>query len=183
MGTSKLALGLTPAALGLVLLLGGCGGSLDPGPLPTPSYQSPQAVGSAAASPSPSASACTPDSKATYQLAGATVLSGGVQIKDEKVGTGKVAKEGQTVKVNYTGSLPSGTVFDQSSADNKGKPISFTLSTADVIPGWVEGIVGMRVGGKREMVIPAALGYGCAAEGKIPANSTLIFSVQLVGIG
>ncbi|MGH7639552.1 MAG: FKBP-type peptidyl-prolyl cis-trans isomerase [Candidatus Dormibacteria bacterium] len=181
MRLSRLALGAAPAALALAILLAGCGGSLDTGPLPSPSG-SPKPTATASASASPSG--CTsPAAQATYQLPGATVLSGGVEIKDEIAGTGAAAKEGQKVKVNYTGSLPDGTVFDDSKNDNGGQPISFTLTPTQVIPGWVEGITGMRVGGTREIVIPAALGYGCRAVGKIPADSTLLFKVQLVGIG
>ncbi|HVB14263.1 MAG TPA: FKBP-type peptidyl-prolyl cis-trans isomerase [Candidatus Dormibacteraeota bacterium] len=115
-------------------------------------------------------------------MSGAKVLAGNLQIKDQTVGTGKTAKVGDKINVNYTGTLPDGTVFDSSSKDNSGKPISFTLSDSNVIAGWVEGIAGMKVGGTRELVIPAALGYKCQAQGSIPADSTLIFTVQLVGV-
>jgi len=99
------------------------------------------------------------------------------------VGTGKQAKSGDTVKVDYTGSLADGTVFDRSSADNSGKPVSLTLGAGKVIEGFVEGLNDMRVGGTRQLVIPAALGYGCQAVSTIPANSTLIFTVKLVSVG
>jgi FKBP-type peptidyl-prolyl cis-trans isomerase len=103
-------------------------------------------------------------------------------VKDEVLGTGKEAKTGDTVKVDYTGSLPDGTVFDKSSADNSGKPVSLTLAAGKVIEGFVEGLNDMRVGGTRELVIPAALAYGCEAVSSIPANSTLIFTVNLVSV-
>jgi FKBP-type peptidyl-prolyl cis-trans isomerase len=103
-------------------------------------------------------------------------------VKDDVVGTGKQAKTGDTVKVDYTGSLPDGTVFDSSSADNDGKAVSLTLEAGKVIEGFVEGLNNMRVGGTRELVIPAALGYGCEAVSSIPANSTLIFKVKLVAV-
>lgn len=168
----------------LALSLSACGGSLDPGvtaPTPAPS---PSVV---AASPSPSASssasACVnPATTSTYQLAGSRVLAGDLQVKDEVIGTGAKAKTGDTIKVDYTGSLPDGTVFDSSSADNGGKPVSLTLAAGKVIEGWVEGINDMRVGGTRELVIPAALGYGCEKVSTIPANSTLIFTVKLVSV-
>ncbi|MGH7642489.1 MAG: FKBP-type peptidyl-prolyl cis-trans isomerase, partial [Candidatus Dormibacteria bacterium] len=118
-----------------------------------------------------------------YQLAGARQLAGKLQVKDTTIGTGATAKSGDKIKVSYTGTLADGTVFDSSAKDNNGKPVSFTLSAGKVIAGWVEGIPGMKVGGTRELVIPAALGYACTAEGSIPADSTLIFSVQLVGVG
>lgn len=183
-----------PPMLGLAVCLGvllsACGGSLDPGPLPTATSQSPVAVSPSSAptttpstTPTATPSICSsPATSATYQLPGARVLAGNLQVKDETLGTGKTAKVGDKISVNYTGSLTDGTVFDKSTADNGGKPISFTLSSSNVIPGWVEGIAGMRVGGTRELVIPAALGYGCPANHTIPADSTLIFTVQLVGV-
>ncbi|MGP8250023.1 MAG: FKBP-type peptidyl-prolyl cis-trans isomerase [Candidatus Dormibacteria bacterium] len=173
-------------ALSLALLLSACGGSLDSGvsgPSPQPSPSAVAASPSASASASASASTCVnPDTTATYQLAGAHVLAGDLQVKDEVVGTGSEAKGGDTIKVDYTGTLPDGTVFDSSSADNAGKPVSLTLAAGKVIEGFVEGINGMRVGGTTELVIPAALGYGCEAVSTIPANSTLIFTVKLVGV-
>lgn len=170
--------------LSLALILTACGGSLDsgvtaPSPQPTP----PVVAASPSPSASPSASTCVnPATTATYQLAGSRVLAGDLQVKDKVIGTGKEAKSGDTVKVDYTGSLPDGTVFDSSSADNDGKPVSLTLEAGKVIEGFVEGLNDMRVGGTRELVIPAALGYGCEAVSTIPANSTLIFTVKLVAV-
>jgi FKBP-type peptidyl-prolyl cis-trans isomerase len=115
-------------------------------------------------------------------LAGSKPLSGDIQLKDITVGTGAIVKEGDTVSVNYVGKLVNGTVFDNSSNDNSGKPVSLKIATGSVIEGWVEGIPGMRVGGTRELVIPPALGYRCEAEGKIPANATLIFTITVVGV-
>ncbi|MGA7087672.1 MAG: FKBP-type peptidyl-prolyl cis-trans isomerase [Candidatus Dormiibacterota bacterium] len=172
--------------LALALTLSACGGSLDsgvtaPSPAPTPSVVA--ATPSPSASASASASTCVnPAITATYQLAGSRTLAGDLQVKDEVLGTGKQAKTGDTVKVDYTGSLPNGTVFDKSSNDNGGKPVSLTLAAGKVIEGFVEGLNDMRVGGTRELVIPAALGYGCQAVSSIPANSTLIFTVKLVGV-
>jgi FKBP-type peptidyl-prolyl cis-trans isomerase len=174
--------------LSLALILSACGGSLDsgvtaPSPQPTPSVVAASPSPSASASASASASTCVnPDTTATYQLAGSRVLAGDLQVKDEVIGTGKKAKGGDTVKVDYTGSLPDGTVFDSSAKDNNGKPVSLTLEAGKVIEGFVEGLNNMRVGGTRELVIPAALGYGCEAVSTIPANSTLIFTVKLVAV-
>ncbi len=95
-----------------------------------------------------------------------------------KKGSGAVAKTGNSVKVHYTGWLPNGTKFDSSVGKD---PIEFQLGAGHVIKGWDEGIAGMRVGGKRQLHIPAALGYGERGAGRvIPPNSELIFDVELV---
>ncbi len=105
-----------------------------------------------------------------------------LQITDESVGTGAVAEPGDSVTVNYVGSLANGTVFD-ASANHGSQGFTFTLGAGQVIKGWDEGIVGMRVGGKRKLVIPAPLAYGDQAIGNvIPANSTLIFEVELLKV-
>lgn len=96
-------------------------------------------------------------------------------------GTGAEAKAGQTVRVNYTGWLTDGTKFD-SSLDT-GSPFEFELGAGMVIKGWDEGVVGMKVGEKRKLVIPPALGYGArGAGGVIPPNATLVFEVDLVSV-
>ena len=100
--------------------------------------------------------------------------------QDIKEGTGAVVKEGETVTVNYTGALAKdGTIF-QSSLD-LGQPVSFGLD--QVIKGWTQGIPGMKVGGTRRLIIPASLAYGAQAQGGIPANSDLVFDVDLIKIG
>jgi FKBP-type peptidyl-prolyl cis-trans isomerase len=107
----------------------------------------------------------------------------GLVIIDQK-GEDIVAKAGSTVYVHYTGRLQDGKKFD-SSFDHEGKePISFTLGNGQVIAGWDEGIQGMHVGDKRQLIIPPNLGYGerGAGNGAIPANATLIFDVELVGL-
>jgi FKBP-type peptidyl-prolyl cis-trans isomerase len=101
-------------------------------------------------------------------------------ITDTVVGSGAEATPGKTVSVNYVGMLQDGTVFDASA--NHGSPITFTLGSGQVIPGWEQGIAGMKVGGKRHLVIPPDLGYGAQANGPIPANSTLVFDVELVAV-
>lgn len=104
-----------------------------------------------------------------------------LKITDVTVGTGAVAQNGDTVTVNYTGTFDDGTVFDSSL--NPGRtPFSFVLGASMVIKGWDEGVLGMRVGGKRELVVPPSLGYGPSAYGPIPGNSTLHFTVELLGV-
>jgi len=181
------SLGSQILVLGIALLIAGCGASFDSGvasPTPTQSAAAiASASPSASATPTPSASACvSPSTQATYTLPGARVLAGDLQVKDQVVGTGTKAQVGNTIKVDYSGSLTDGTVFDSTAANNKGNPVSLTLAPGKVIAGWVEGIPGMRVGGTRELVIPAALGYACQSVSTIPANSTLIFTVKLVSV-
>lgn len=98
--------------------------------------------------------------------------------KDVTVGTGTEVKVGDTVTVNYLGTLENGTKFD--SSYDRGTPFSFTVGKGAVIRGWELGLVGMKVGGKRELVIPAELGYGAQANGPIPANSVLKFTIELL---
>lgn len=100
---------------------------------------------------------------------------------DTAAGTGEEAKSGDTVTVNYIGVLPDGTVFDAS--QNHGQSFTFTLGAGQVIKGWDQGLVGMKVGGTRLLAIPPELAYGAQAIGAIPANSSLIFQVELVSIG
>jgi FKBP-type peptidyl-prolyl cis-trans isomerase FkpA len=89
--------------------------------------------------------------------------------------------KGKTVKVHYTGWLADGKEFDSSL--DLGEPIQFVLGSGRVIPGWDEGVAGMKVGGKRQLRIPPELGYGARGAGPtIPPNATLIFDVQLVSV-
>jgi FKBP-type peptidyl-prolyl cis-trans isomerase FkpA len=108
---------------------------------------------------------------------------------DTTIGTGAEAVPGQTIQVHYTGWL-----FDESAPDNKGRkfdssldrgqPFEFQLGVGMVIAGWDQGFAGMRVGGRRTLVIPPELGYGArGAGGVIPPNATLIFEVELLGVG
>jgi peptidylprolyl isomerase len=110
-------------------------------------------------------------------------LAGCLQYIDVKLGTGAAVKSGDTVTVEYTGWLTNGTKFD-SSAAHPGQPFSFQVGAGSVIPGWDQGVVGMKVGGQRRLIIPPALGYGTAGAGStIPANATLIFDVTITKIG
>jgi len=110
----------------------------------------------------------------------AVTTASGLQYEELQVGTGATAKSGDSVTVNYTGWLTNGTKFD--SSIDRGQTFDFTIGAGNVITGWDEGVQGMKVGGTRLLVIPPTLGYGSAAQGSIPANSTLIFEVQLVAI-
>ena len=106
--------------------------------------------------------------------------STGLRITDLKIGEGKEAKEGNEVAVNYKGTLENGKEFDSSYGR---APFTFPLGQGKVIKGWDEGVAGMRVGGKRELVIPPSLGYGeRGAGGVIPPNATLIFEVVLLEV-
>ena len=105
-----------------------------------------------------------------------------LQILDTAQGTGDAAKAGDIVTVSYVGTLENGTVFDASSKHTE-QGFTFTLGAGQVIQGWDQGIIGMKVGGKRRLIIPAALAYGDrAVGGVIPANSTLIFEVEMLSI-
>lgn len=106
----------------------------------------------------------------------------GLKIQDLRVGKGKIAMAGQTVKVNYRGTLTSGKLFDQSYGR---EPFEFSLGAGQVIRGWDEGVAGMREGGKRRLIVPAQLGYGPngTPDGTIPPNATLIFTVELLKAG
>ncbi len=110
-----------------------------------------------------------------------TKTASGLESWDIKVGTGAVAQSGQHVKVDYTGWLTNGKQFD--SSVGTGKPFGFMLGAGQVIKGWDEGVVGMKVGGKRQLRIPPDLAYGAKGyPGAIPPNATLVFDVQLVDV-
>jgi len=103
-----------------------------------------------------------------------------LKIEDIRVGSGAEVKSGDTVVINYLGTLTNGTKFD--SSYDRGEPFETQIGTGQVIKGWDLGVVGMKVGGKRKLTIPPSLGYGDQATGPIPANSTLIFEVELVDV-
>jgi FKBP-type peptidyl-prolyl cis-trans isomerase len=106
----------------------------------------------------------------------------GLKIEDVKVGTGAEAKAGDTVEVHYVGKLKNGKKFD--SSRDSGKPLPFKLGAREVIKGWDEGVAGMKVGGKRQLVIPSDLAYGArGSPPDIPPDAELVFEVELLKIG
>lgn len=112
---------------------------------------------------------------------GQVTTASGLKYIDEVVGTGDNPRPGQNVTVHYTGTLENGTKFD--SSVDRGQPYPFRIGTGSVIKGWDEGVMTMKVGGKRRLIIPAKLGYGAAGRPPdIPPNATLIFEVQLLSV-
>lgn len=103
-----------------------------------------------------------------------------LMIEDLIVGTGPTALAGDTVTVHYIGRLTNGQTFDNSY--DRGQPYTFVLGANQVIPGFEQGVLGMKVGGKRRITIPPSLGYGSQQNGVIPPNSTLVFEVDLIGV-
>ena len=112
-------------------------------------------------------------------LSAMTRTADGLYYQDSPAGTGTNAITGSHVTVNYTGYFTNGAVFDTSIGRS---PFGFTVGQGQVIAGWDEGIVGMKVGGTRKLVIPPSLGYGSAGSGPIPPNSILVFTVQLISV-
>ena len=174
------------AVIALTALAASACGYADPyvtsGPV---ANESPAAVPSPTPSPSPGAD----DFNAGAGLP-VTTYPDGLQIIDLKVGTGALAVNGKSVTMNYTGWLSSGPPpFDTSRATGR-TPFVLTLGAGQVIPGWDEGIAGMKVGGKRKLIIPSALAYGPTGQTDpttgavvIPPNATLVFEVELLKVG
>jgi len=105
----------------------------------------------------------------------------GLKYVDVVVGKGASPTTGKTVKVHYTGTLENGKKFD--SSVDRNEPFSFTIGVGQVIKGWDEGVMTMKVGGKRKLIIPSNLGYGArGAGGAIPPNATLLFDVELLDV-
>jgi peptidylprolyl isomerase len=166
----------TAAALFLTatLALSGCG---DDDVDATATSESNTAGSSAYSLPAVTANA-TDLGKEPKSAAGTGTPPATVQTKDLVVGTGATAKAHDSVTVHYVGSLYSdGSVFDSSWS---GKPLTFSLDR--VVPGFAQGIEGMKIGGRRQIVIPAELGYGAQAQPGLPANSVLVFIVDLKAI-
>lgn len=102
----------------------------------------------------------------------------GVLYRDLTPGTGEPVGAGKLVAIHYLGTLPNGTQFDANGPSDP--PYEFRLGAGEVVPGFDEAVTGMRVGGKRQVVIPPALGYGAQANGPLPANAVLVFTIDLV---
>jgi peptidylprolyl isomerase len=186
---------ITCAALALAAAIAGCGSSATataPGIEPAPSGGLTSATSTAAASTSATTSA---SASATNTTTSSTPLPTALKtkpkvsipsgpppnklvVKDLIKGTGAAATANSTVNVQYVGELyKGGKQFDASWNDGSGQPVSLPLS--GVIKGWQQGIPGMKIGGRRELIIPPSLGYGSTAQSKIPANSTLVFIIDL----
>ena len=129
-------------------------------------------------------STVTPTSSPTEELPVSEPVQydNGLSVQDVVVGEGKSAENGDTLSAHYVGALQDGTVFDESYG--RGQPIQFVLGAGQLIKGWELGLLGMKEGGKRRLVIPPELGYGAggAAGGVIPPNATLLFEIELVGV-
>jgi len=118
---------------------------------------------------------------AAFLLTLATAQAADMKIRDIKVGTGAEAVTGAEVSVHYTGWLMNGKKFD--SSVDRGRPFSFTPGAGMVIKGWEKGVLGMKVGGKRQLIIPPEMGYGARGAGKvIPPNATLKFDIELLAV-
>jgi peptidylprolyl isomerase len=176
--------GLGIAALGAAALIAGCGGSGSSNSTITIGNEN-SADSALAKASATSTTAKTPTSGPLATEPKVTPPSGAAPtklvVKDLITGTGAEAKAGQTVTVNYVGALfKGGKVFDASW--KRSEPFTFPLGKGQVIPGWDQGIPGMKVGGRRELVIPAALAYGAkGSPPTIPPNAPLVFVVDLLG--
>jgi peptidylprolyl isomerase len=173
---SSLTLG---AALAAAALAAACGrgdaakdGAPDPAAAPGAGLRPPE-------NPDPTANKYAP--ALGVDLAAFRKTASGLYIRDDKVGTGPEAKAGRQVRVLYEGYLTDGKQFD--AATDRDRAFQFTPGQNQVIAAWDEGIPGMRVGGRRTLVTPPALGYGAVgAEPDIPANAVLVFKVELLGV-
>jgi FKBP-type peptidyl-prolyl cis-trans isomerase FkpA len=147
-----------PVVLALVALLG-CGDKADRAPAAARGFSAALGIDTAAMTRTPS----------------------GLRYQDVTVGSGNTATAGKTVSVHYTGWLPNGEKFD--SSRDRNQPFGFNLGAGQVIAGWDEGVAGMKVGGRRKLVIPPDLGYGTAgAPPDIPPGATLVFDVELLDV-
>jgi peptidylprolyl isomerase len=189
---------ITCAVLALAAAVAGCGssgGTTAAGVVTAPSAGATSATSTAAASTSASTSASasatstttssTPLPTALKTKPKVSIPSGAppskLVVKDLIKGTGAAATASSTVNVQYVGVLyKGGKQFDASWNDGSGQPVSLPLT--GVIKGWQQGIPGMKIGGRRELIIPPSLGYGATAQSKIPANSTLVFIIDLHAI-
>ena len=187
---------ITCAAVALAAAVAGCGSSSSAAPgvqlapsdgatAATSTAASSTATSSASASATSTTTSSTPLPAALKTKPKVSIPSGPppkkLVVKDLIKGTGPAATASSTVNVQYVGEVyKGGKQFDASWNDGSGQPVSLPLS--GVIKGWQQGIPGMKIGGRRELIIPPSLGYGATAQSKIPANSTLVFVIDLHGV-
>lgn len=171
---------LSAAALPVVALgLIACGDGPDTNTTPTGANGTNTAHGTTAPGKTATPGKTTVTEKIV--LKNPTTTPSGLKYEDTTVGTGATPQTGQRVSVHYTGTLLDGTKFD--SSRDRGTPFTFVIGTGSVIKGWDEGVATMKVGGKRNLSIPAALAYGARSPGAgIPPNSDLLFEVELLSI-
>ena len=164
------------AAASALVFLSGCGS--DALPTTAPAQSSAVAGTAAPCTPAPS------PADSFSQVVPLTTTTDGLHYGDITVGTGAMPQKGLNLTVQYTGWLTNGCTFDTSRQSGRG-PFSFVIGATppNVIPGWEEGLMTMRVGGKRRLVIPPLLAYGPTGQGSIPANATLLFDVELLSVG
>ena len=170
------------AALPATMVFAGCGGDDDDDDeLPTNTAAA-TASANTSASPAGERTPTRPPSATTgaIVLKNPTTTASGLQFEDTVVGTGASPKAGQQVTVHYTGTFVSGQKFD--SSRDSGRPFTFIIGNGNVIKGWDEGVMTMKVGGKRNLLVPPALGYGARDYGPIPGGSTLLFEVELLSV-
>lgn len=161
-------------ALGLVA----CGGDTEEGGDAEPA-EAPATEETAEPTPAPIATSYA--AELGIDLESMEQAESGLRYEVQEEGTGEVARLDDTVVVHYTGWLPDGTKFD--SSRDRDEPFSFLLGAGRVIPGWDEGVAGMKVGGKRKLVIPPDLGYGARGAGNvIPPDATLVFDIELLEV-
>lgn len=167
------------AMIGIVALgIVACGGPAEEGGDAEPA-EAPAAEETAAPAPAPIATEYA--AELDVDLDAMEKTESGLRYEVLNEGTGEAAQPGNTVAVHYTGWLPDGTKFD--SSRDRDEPFSFLLGAGRVIPGWDEGVAGMKVGGEKKLVIPPELGYGARGAGNvIPPGATLVFDVELLEV-
>jgi FKBP-type peptidyl-prolyl cis-trans isomerase len=163
------SLSFVPAVLALAVAAA-CSGS------------APAAAGRPAAPPAPKsvpmASTYAPELR--VDLGAMTKTSTGLMYRDLTPGDGDLVKNLNTVTLHYTGYLPNGNTFDKNQEPDQ--PLEFKLGQRRTITGWEEGLIGMRVGSRRQLIVPPSLGYGAAGNGKVPPDATLVFVIDLLRV-